>query len=148
MWRLSPNHYFQRTLFGAAEARAWAAEKYIMNSETKPTLFSPGIGKRGMTALHFAAYCGDLNELTRALSAGLDPNSKDSYRGYAAIHWLADMAAAGGPRSQMLRLLVERGADVNLVADNGTTARALAIDSRSAVGEYLAIELTQLGACE
>ena len=98
-----------------------------------------------MTELHFAAYCGDMNELTRALSAGLDPNSKDTYRGYAALHWLADMAATGGPRFQMLRMLVEHGADVNLVADNGATARSLAAASGSAVGEQLAIELAQLG---
>jgi len=48
-----------------------------------------------MTELHFAAYCGDLNALVQALAAGLDPNSKDTYRGYAAVHWLTDMAASG-----------------------------------------------------
>jgi ankyrin repeat protein len=100
-----------------------------------------------MTELHFAAYCGDLNALVRALASGLDPNSKDTYRGYSAVHWLTDMAASGGPRSQMLRLLVERGANVGLIADSGATAYRLAFESGSALGDQLAIELKQLGAC-
>ena len=117
-----------------------------MANNNKPTLFSPGIGRRGITELHWAAYCGDQNELERQLTAGADPNLKDHYRGYAALHWLADMAAAGGPRVQMLRILVERGADVNLLADNGATALSLASQAGTATGEELASELLQFGA--
>ena len=105
---------------------------------------SSGVGKRGMNELHYAAYCGDLNELSRWLEAGLDPNVKDQYRGYAAIHWLADMAASGGPRVQMLRLLVSHGASPNLVSDNGQTALTLALAAGSAMGEQLAEELARL----
>jgi ankyrin repeat protein len=98
-----------------------------------------------MTALHYAAYCGDLNELRRQLDAGVDPNQKDDYRGYTAVHWLADMAATGGPRVQMLRLLMERGADTALVADNGATVMRLAGEAGSVTGEQLLEELSQIG---
>lgn len=119
-----------------------------MTHDAKPTLFRPGVGSCGMTALHYAAYCGDLNELQRQLDAGADPNQKDDYRGYAAVHWLADMAATGGPRVQMLRLLVERGADTALVANNGATAFGLANEAGSVTGEQLLKELCQIGSAK
>jgi ankyrin repeat protein len=117
-----------------------------MSADGKPTLFRPGVGSRGMTALHYAAYCGDLNELSSALAGGADPNERDNYRGYAAVHWLADMAAAGGPRVQMLRALIAAGANLNQRADNGATPLQLAKDAGSAAGEQLAEELEKLGA--
>lgn len=55
-----------------------------------------------MTELHYAAYCGDLDALLYWLEAGLAVNATDTYRGYTPTHWLADMAAAGGPRVEML----------------------------------------------
>jgi ankyrin repeat protein len=119
-----------------------------MSGSDEPTLFRPGIGKRGMNEMHYAAYCGDRDELERALGSGLDPNTKDTYRGYAAIHWLADMAATDGPRMEMLRVLVERGADISLRSDNGETALSLAVAAGSETGEELAMELKRLGACE
>jgi len=47
----------------------------------------------------------------------------------------------------MLRLLIEHGANVGLVADIGATAYTLAVESGSALGDQLAAELKQLGAC-
>ena len=117
-----------------------------MSSNEKLSLFKPSVGKRGMTELHYAAYCGDKNEMTRQLDAGSDPDAKDDYRGYAAIHWLADMAATGGPRVQMLRLLAARNANLQLQANNGETALSLAIAAGSVTGEQLAAELVSLGA--
>ncbi|MDR0779402.1 MAG: ankyrin repeat domain-containing protein [Pseudomonadales bacterium] len=112
----------------------------------KPTLFSPGIGKRGMTALHYAAYCGDLEELSQQLKTGANPNLKDEYRGYTALHWLSDMAATGGPRLEMLRLLVVHGADVNAVSENGETALSLAFEAGNSLGDAMAVELKTQGA--
>ena len=117
-----------------------------MSKDVKPSLFRPGVGQRGMSELHYAAYRGDQNEVQRQLDAGDDPDAKDQYRGYAAIHWLADMAATGGPRVQILTLLVRKGADVNLVATNGATALGLAADAGSVTGELLVDELRRLGA--
>jgi ankyrin repeat protein len=117
-----------------------------MNIENKPTLFRPGIGKRGMNALHYAAYCGDMNELRRQLEEGANPNATDEYRGYTAVHWLADMSATGGPRVQMLRLLAAQGADLCLKSENGETALSLARAAGTAGSEQLVEELVLLGA--
>ncbi len=117
-----------------------------MNEPDKPTLFRPGVGTRGITELHWAAYCGDQNALQHQLDLGADPNVKDDYRGYTPIHWLADMAATGGPRVQMLRLLIAAGADVRLKANDGSTAMSLAQEAGSATGEQLVAELARNGA--
>ena len=117
-----------------------------MADSDKPSLFSPGVGKRGMTELHFAAYCGDLPALLRALAAGADVHATDTYRGYTATHWLADMAATGGPRVEMLRALAEHGADPNAKTPDGTTPLILAREAGSDGGDRLAAELLALGA--
>lgn len=117
-------------------------------NEEKPVLFSPGVGKRGMTELHFAAYCGDGDELMRCLAAGMDPNTKDTYRGYTALLWLTDMAATGGPRSEMLRALLEYGADIHARSNDGIGAVILAREAGSEAGDELAADLITLGAVE
>jgi hypothetical protein len=78
-----------------------------MTIDKKPTLFSSGVGEKGMTTLHFAAYCGDLNSLQLAVQEGLDINGRDTYRGYSPLLWLADMAAGGGQRMETFDLLVQ-----------------------------------------
>lgn len=113
-------------------------------SDDRPSLFSPGVGKRGMTELHYAAYAGDINGLRRGLAAGLNVNAVDSYRGYTPLHWLADMAATGGPRLEMLDLLISSGADINRLALDGTTALVLAREAGSAGGDKLAAVLSKL----
>ena len=115
-------------------------------SDEMPVLFSPGPGKRGMTELHYAAYCGDYDELTRCLDAGMNPNITDQHRGYTATHWLADMAATDGPRIEMLRALAAHGADLNIKSATEATAISLARDAGSKCGDELAAELITLGA--
>jgi ankyrin repeat protein len=119
-----------------------------MDEFGRPTLFRPGVGKRGMTELHYAAYCGDLPELLRCLAAGQDANATDTYRGYTAAHWLADMAATGGPRVEMLRALVRYGADISARTPDGATPLMLARAAGSDLGDELAVELIGLGAEE
>ncbi|MEO6751292.1 MAG: ankyrin repeat domain-containing protein [Chthoniobacteraceae bacterium] len=117
-----------------------------MNDDAKPVLFSPGVGKRGMTQLHYDAYCGNLDGLIWCLENSLDVNETDNYRGYTATHCLAEMAAVGGPRIEMLRALAAHGADLNLKAATGQTALTLAYESTSPTGDELAAELIKLGA--
>lgn len=117
-----------------------------MNENPKPTLFHPGVGNGGMTELHYAAYCGDLPELERCLAAGMDVNVIDTYRGYTALHWLADMAATGGPRVEMLTVLANHGADINIKAADATSPLMLAKAAGSRLGDALASELIALGA--
>lgn len=101
-----------------------------------------------MTDLHYAAYCGDLNALRHFLEVGSTVNAADTYRGYTATHWLTDMAAAGGSRIEMLKLLVQYGADVNIKTPDGTTALMLAREAGSAEGDLLASMLIEFGALE
>lgn len=116
--------------------------------DSEPVLFRPRPGKRGMTDLHYAAYCGDLSALRHFLDVGPAINATDTYRGYTATHWLADMAAAGGSRVEMLKLLVQHGADVNIKTPDGTTALMLAREAGSAEGDLLAAMLIEFGALE
>lgn len=112
----------------------------------KPSLFSPGIGRRGMTELHYAAYCGDHESLNRCLEAGMDPNQKDEYRGYTALHWLSDMAAAGGgPRDLMAKELIQHGADISIVSKDGCTALQLANEAGGAGPDIAKILLSYKG---
>jgi ankyrin repeat protein len=117
-----------------------------MAETDKPTLFSPGVGKRGMTQLHYDAYCGNLEGLLWCLENGLDVNATDTYRGYTPAHWLADMAAVAGPRVEMLRALVRHGADINIRTPDGITPLMLARMAGSDGGDRLAAELVALGA--
>jgi ankyrin repeat protein len=112
----------------------------------KPTLFSPGVGKRGMTQLHYDPYCGNLQGLRWCLESGLEVNATDTYRGYTPTHWLADMAAVAGPRVEMLRALATHGADLNARTPDGTTPLMLARMAGSDGGDRLAAELIALGA--
>jgi ankyrin repeat protein len=117
-------------------------------NEKRPALFSPEVGKRGMTQLHFNAYCGNLPGLIWCLKRRMSPNKRDRYRGYSATHWLADMAALDGPRVEMLKALFEHGADVNLESENGKTPLMLARAAGSKLGKQLAKELIRLGAID
>jgi ankyrin repeat protein len=117
-------------------------------SDEKPVLFGPGPGRRGMTELHYAAYCGDGEELGRCMAAGMDPNKKDEYRGYTPLLWLMDMAAIGGPRVETLQALVRHGADVHVVSADGTSALTLGRESGNQTGDDLVEALRALGAKE
>jgi ankyrin repeat protein len=119
-----------------------------MTDSPKPSLFRPGIGKRGMTELHWAAYCGDPDGAQAALALGCQVNATDEYRGYTPLHWLADMAATGGDRLAVLDLLVRHGADLNTRSETDMTALSLARDAGSNAGDELADALVQLGAVE
>jgi ankyrin repeat protein len=75
-------------------------------------------------------------------------NAADGYRGYTPLPWLADMAAAGGPRVEILRALLNKGADVNLRSSDGSTPLTLAKAAGSEMGALIAAELVALGAIE
>jgi ankyrin repeat protein len=119
-----------------------------MTDDQKPALFSPGLGQLGMNELHDAAYCGDEKALLHALASGLDPNVRDNYRGYTPLHWVADMAAAGGPRLSMAAHLLDRGAEINVQSNDGLTALDLAREAGNATGDELVLYLVSRGANE
>ena len=114
-------------------------------NDDKPKLFRPGIGKNGMNELHYAAYCGDLPTIKTCLDKGMDPNKKDKYRSYTALHWLMDMAATGGPRIEILNELISAGADLKIKTDDNQTAMSLAKKSGSELGDELVKILIENG---
>src|SRR5438876_283642 len=63
--------------------------------DSKPKLFRPGIGKRGMTEVHYAAYCGDLSALLRSLHARMDGQC---HRRLSKLHADALVGRHGGDR--------------------------------------------------
>ncbi len=143
---MKPKQQIALVIIGLFLAGGFLFVRAPMNNSSKATLFSPGVGKRGMTQLHYDAYCGNLEGLVWCLENGFAVNATDSYRGYTATHWLADMAAVDGPRVEMLRALAAHGADLNLRSATGQTALMLAREAGSSGGDKLAAELLKLGA--
>lgn len=143
---MKPTQPIALVAFATFIAGGFLLTRHPMNEPSKPALFSPGVGKQGMTQLHYDAYCGNLEGLVWCLENGFDVNATDNYRGYTATHWLADMAAIDGPRVEMLRALAAHGADLNMKSASGQTALMLAKDAGSEGGDELAAELLKLGA--
>ncbi len=79
--------------------------------DEKPQLWSPRAGDRGMTELHYAAYCQDLAGVKYWVEQGLDLNQKDD-GGWTPLVWAVDMAAAGeiGAAESIVDYLVNQGA--------------------------------------
>ena len=83
--------------------------------------------------LVMAAQFGREDEVKRLLDAGADPNGKEEGTGWTALHYAAHHAKQGG-YPEIVRLLVERGADVNAKAKDGTTVLAVAIEGEAGIG--------------
>jgi hypothetical protein len=84
-----------------------------------------------MTELHYAAYCGDLNAMRKAIEAGMDVNSVDAYRGYTPVLWLADMAANSPERPEpraVTRQGTRRSGCDKLIESLSATARAVSVN--------------------
>jgi ankyrin repeat protein len=77
-----------------------------------------GHGPGGSTALMFAALYGDAGLVADLLKAGADPNVRN-HAGASALTWALDDI-------EKVRLLVDRGADVNAVTDFGRVPLTLA----------------------
>ncbi len=90
----------------------------------KPKLIHPRTAKLGMNGLHFAAYSGDLPNISLELGNGISPNSRDD-QGYTPLHWLSDMAVNYPNRIELLDALLKAGCDINAQSSDGTTALML-----------------------
>lgn len=95
-----------------------------------------------MTALHYAAYSGDLIALNEELADGSDVTLIDE-DGLSALHWLCDMSASIEAPLPLLAALIKAGADINSQTADGTTPLMLAC---LAGAEELATALLERGA--
>ena len=91
----------------------------------------------GDTALHWAAFCGDVEWVKVLLGAGADPNATDN-AGNTPLHRAAEWGNSEPGRLLVARLLAA-GADPNIPDNAGNTP----IDSAQAPGHAKILDLLQ-----
>ena len=104
----------------------------------RPKLIHPAAGERGMTELHFAAYCQNLEDVKRCVKAGFDVNEKDD-GGWTPLVWCIDMAATGakGAAESIVDYLVEHGARLEYSDSHFKDILAFAHNRDSWVAEHI-----------
>ena len=93
--------------------------------DSKPVLIVPAAGQRGMTELHYAAYCNDPDDVRAQLSQGVPVDIRDD-NGWTPLHWSIDMAQAWGEPEQVVSLLLKAGASANAVDNSGFSVMMMA----------------------
>src|SRR5580704_16119289 len=112
------------------------------NPKTKPTLVTPTAGQRGMTELHYAAYCNDADEVRAQLRRGAYVDVRDD-NGWTPLHWSIDMAQACDEPERVVSLLLAAGASANAVDQSGFSVLMMACGRNNAV---ILEQLIQAGA--
>ena len=95
------------------------------DSPAKPILVTPTAGKRGMTELHYAAYCNDLDAVLEHLSSGTPVDVRDD-NGWTPLHCSIDMSQAWGEPNRVVSTLLEHGASANSADNFGFTVLMMA----------------------
>ena len=95
---------------------------------TIATVVLVGCGPR--MSIHEGARNGNIEAVKQHLAAGTDVNAKDEYSGYTSLHH-----AANHDLNEIAKLLIKKGANVNLKADFGYTPLMLA--TNTAIAELL-----------
>jgi ankyrin repeat protein len=98
-----------------------------------------GVDEFGRTALHHAAADGDLARVLELLAGGANPNVSDS-RSWAPLHFAAQARSAS-----VARALLDAGADIDSVDDNGNTPLWRAVFNSRGDGELIRL-LREYGA--
>lgn len=88
----------------------------------------PTLNEHGMTELLLAAYHGELDWVRNCIQGGLDIQARDK-GGMTPLHWVADMGMAGpsSEREEIVKLLIESGADVQAVDNAGRSVLFIAV---------------------
>ena len=95
----------------------------------------------GMTPLHWAAIAGWPEATEALIQAGADINLQDLQHDRTPLHWVIYNAPASS-QIEMMHLLLDAGADVNLASYGGVTPLMAAIRERFLIG--LAEQVTLL----
>jgi len=91
----------------------------------KPVYIVPMAGKRGMTALHYAAYCNDPDAVREQLKSGVLVDVRDD-GGWTPLLWSIDMAQAWGEPERVVRLLLAAGVSANATNHEGFSVLMMA----------------------
>ena len=128
---------FASVSVAAADPVHDAARKGDVNKLKELVAADPAVvsstDKMGKTALHIAAASNQLDAATFLIEHGVDLNAKDKNGGFTAL----DMALSSAHYIDMVRLLIERGANVNTASSQGITP----LDEAAMRGQKDAIEL-------
>jgi ankyrin repeat protein len=91
----------------------------------------------GLAPLHLAVCCkdADLSFIEHLIQKGADVNFKNTSDGWRSIHYAISCGS-----DDMARLLIEKGANVNAIADDGTTPLILAAKNDSVFIAKLLLE--------
>lgn len=108
----------------------------------KPTLITPAPGYRGMTELHYAAYCNDADEVRAQLTKVVDVDARDD-NGWTPLHWSIDMAQTCDEPERIVSLLLAAGASANSVDRTGLSVLLVACGRNN---EAILEQLLQSGA--
>ena len=112
--RGAPVDFFTALVLGQREALERALETNPLSANAR--------GIHDLPALYFAAIGGDVAVVAQLLAAGAEVNAKA--QAAAPIH-----GAVLGGNPEVVRLLLERGADPSLPDYNGRDARSLALET-------------------
>ena len=89
---------------------------YTARAQATPSRLFAKPSQVNIDSLHWAAGDGDLVEVRRLLSSGVDPNKNDNWRGGTALHW-----AAHSGNATTIRALLEAGANIDQRDYSGAT---------------------------
>lgn len=101
------------------------------NQDDRPKLIVPAAGQRGMTELHYAAYCNDADGVRAQLRMGVSADIRDD-NGWTPLHWSIDMSQGLGEPEQVVSLLLGAGASANAVDNSGFSALMMACGRNNA----------------
>jgi ankyrin repeat protein len=91
----------------------------------------------GLAPLHLAVCCKDvdISFIENLIQKGADVNYKDTSDGLTSLHYAISCGS-----DDVTRVLIEKGADVNAIADDGTTPLILAAKNDSVFIAKLLLE--------
>jgi ankyrin repeat protein len=94
-------------------------------SAKNAVLITPQAKQRGMTGLHYAAYCNDPVVVEAQLKSGLYVDDRDD-AGWTPLHWSIDMAQVWGEPEKAVSVLLASGASANAVDSSGYSVLMMA----------------------
>ncbi len=126
------NRKVSDALIAAAQKGDLAEVKQLIAQGQSPTMQNGNKRSFQGTALHWAVEKGHIDIVKHFLSMGVDVNTKDGFN-MTPLMWVANNPNG----EEMIKLLLEKGADVNAIADPyGTTALMRAADAKAGSDQW------------